>query len=559
MGFPSDIEIARQAKLKEISEIADELGIPKDKLKPYGWYIAKVDHNYYKEIADRPDAKLILVTAITPTPAGEGKTTTSIGLSMGLNRLGKKTIVTLREPSLGPVMGVKGGAAGGGYSQVLPMEEINLHFTGDIHAVAAAHNLLSAMIDAHMKFGNELNIDPTRVFWKRTVDMNDRSLRQVVIGLGGRGNGEPREDGFIITAASEVMAILCLAKDLADLKERLSKIVIARKRTGEVVTAGDLKAQNAMALLLKDAINPNLVQTIENTPAFIHGGPFANIAHGTNSIMATKLALKLADYVVTEAGFGADLGAEKFLDFVSPTAGFKPSVVVLVATVRALKYHGGQKLEDAKKGVEDLEALKKGLENLRVHIENLQKFKLPVVVALNRFFTDTDKELQMVMDFVENMGAKIALNEAFAKGGEGAEELAKKVLEELEKDAQYEPIYSWDMPIEEKIETLAKEIYRAGKVEYTSAAKSKLKFLKKNGFDKLPIIVAKTQSSISDDPKKLGAPQGYTFTVRDFEISIGAGFVVVLAGDILRMPGLPKVPNAVKMDILDDGTIVGLS
>ncbi len=559
MGFPSDIEIARQAKLKEISEIADELGIPKDKLKPYGWYIAKVDHNYYKEIEDRPDAKLILVTAITPTPAGEGKTTTSIGLSMGLNRLGKKTIVTLREPSLGPVMGVKGGAAGGGYSQVLPMEEINLHFTGDIHAVAAAHNLLSAMIDAHMKFGNELNIDPTRVFWKRTVDMNDRSLRQVVIGLGGRGNGEPREDGFIITAASEVMAILCLAKDLADLKERLSRIVIARKRTGEVVTAGDLKAQNAMALLLKDAINPNLVQTIENTPAFIHGGPFANIAHGTNSIMATKLALKLADYVVTEAGFGADLGAEKFLDFVSPTAGFKPSVVVLVATVRALKYHGGQKLDDAKKGVEDLEALKKGLENLRVHIENLQKFKLPVVVALNRFFTDTDKELQMVMDFVENMGAKIALNEAFAKGGEGAEELAKKVLEELDKNAQYEPIYSWDMPIEEKIETLAKEIYRAGKVEYTSAAKSKLKFLKKNGFDKLPVIVAKTQSSISDDPKKLGAPQGYTFTVRDFEISIGAGFVVVLAGDILRMPGLPKVPNAVKMDILSDGTIVGLS
>ena len=559
MGFPSDIEIARQAKLKEISEIADELGIPKDKLKPYGWYIAKVDHNYYKEIEDRPDAKLILVTAITPTPAGEGKTTTSIGLSMGLNRLGKKTIVTLREPSLGPVMGVKGGAAGGGYSQVLPMEEINLHFTGDIHAVAAAHNLLSAMIDAHMKFGNELNIDPTRVFWKRTVDMNDRSLRQVVIGLGGRGNGEPREDGFIITAASEVMAILCLAKDLADLKERLSRIVIARKRTGEVVTAGDLKAQNAMALLLKDAVNPNLVQTIENTPAFIHGGPFANIAHGTNSIMATKLALKLADYVVTEAGFGADLGAEKFLDFVSPTAGFKPSVVVLVATVRALKYHGGQKLDDAKKGVEDLEALKKGLENLRVHIENLQKFKLPVVVALNRFFTDTDKELQMVMDFVENMGAKIALNEAFAKGGEGAEELAKKVLEELDKNAQYEPIYSWDMPIEEKIETLAKEIYRAGKVEYTSAAKSKLKFLKKNGFDKLPVIVAKTQSSISDDPKKLGAPQGYTFTVRDFEISIGAGFVVVLAGDILRMPGLPKVPNAVKMDILSDGTIVGLS
>ncbi len=559
MGFPSDIEIARQAKLKKIIEISESLGVPEDKLKPYGWYMAKVDHNYYNEIESRPDAKLILVTAMTPTPAGEGKTTTSIGLSMALNRLGKKTMVTLREPSLGPVMGVKGGAAGGGYSQVLPMEEINLHFTGDIHAVAAAHNLLSAMIDAHMKFGNELNIDPTRVFWRRTVDMNDRALRQIVVGLGGRGNGEPREDGFIITAASEVMAILCLSKDLADLKERLSKIVIARKRTGEVVTTGDLKAQNAMALLLKDAINPNLVQTIENTPAFIHGGPFANIAHGTNSIVATKLALKLADYVVTEAGFGADLGAEKFLDFVSPTAGFKPSAVVLVATVRALKYHGGQKLNDAKAGVEDLEALKKGLENLRVHIENLQKFKVPVVVALNKFFTDTDKEIQMVVDFVENMGARISLNEAFAKGGEGAEDLAKKVLEELSKNAEYEPIYSWDMPIEKKIETLAKEIYRAGKVEYTSAAKSKLKFLKKYEFDKLPVIVAKTQSSISDDPKKLGAPQGYTFTVRDFEISIGAGFVVVLAGDILRMPGLPKVPNAVKMDILDDGTIVGLS
>ncbi len=559
VSFPSDIEIARQAKLKEITEIAESLGIPKDRLKPYGWYIAKVDHNYYKEIQEKPDGKLILVTAITPTPAGEGKTTTSIGLSMALNRLGKKTIVALREPSLGPVMGVKGGAAGGGYSQVLPMEEINLHFTGDIHAVASAHNLLSAMIDAHIKFGNELDIDPTRVFWPRTVDMNDRALRQIVIGLGGKGNGEPREDKFIITAASEVMAILCLAKDLADLKERLSRIVVARKRSGDLVTAGDLKAQNAMALLLKDAINPNLVQTIENTPAFIHGGPFANIAHGTNSIMATKLALKLADYVVTEAGFGADLGAEKFLDFVSPTAGFKPSVVVLVATVRALKYHGGQRLEDAKAGVEDVEALKKGLENLRVHIENLKKFKLPVVVALNKFHTDTEKELQTVIDFVENMDAKIALSEAFAKGGEGAEELAKKVLEEIGKGAEYEPIYRWDMPIEEKIEILAREIYRAGKIEYTSAAKSKLKFLKKFGFDKLPVIVAKTQSSISDDPKKLGAPQGYTFTVRDFEISIGAGFVVVLAGDILRMPGLPKVPNAVKMDILEDGTIIGLS
>ncbi|MCD6450479.1 MAG: formate--tetrahydrofolate ligase [Thermotogaceae bacterium] len=559
MAFPSDIEIARQAKLKEIAEIADSLGIPKDSLKPYGWHMAKVDHNLLNKLKDKEDGKLVLVTAITPTPAGEGKTTTSIGLSMALNKLGKKSIVALREPSLGPVMGVKGGAAGGGYSQVLPMEEINLHFTGDIHAVAAAHNLLSAMIDAHIKFGNKLNIDPTRVFWKRTVDMNDRALRQIVIGLGGRGNGEPREDGFIITAASEVMAILCLASGIKDLKERLSSIVIARKRNGELVRAGDLKAQNAMALLLKDAINPNLVQTIENTPAFVHGGPFANIAHGTNSIIATKLALKLAPYVVTEAGFGADLGAEKFLDFVSPTAGFKPSAVVLVATIRALKYHGGQKLEDAKAGVEDLQALEKGIENLKVHIENLLKFKIPVVVALNRFLTDTDREIEFVMNFVEKMGVKIALNEAFAKGGEGAEELAKKVLEELEKGAVYEPIYRWDMPIEEKIEILAKEIYRAGKVEYTSAAKSKLKFLKKYGFDKLPLIMAKTQASLTDDPKKLGAPQGYTFTIRDFEISAGAGFVVALAGDILRMPGLPKVPNATKLDILEDGTIIGLS
>ncbi len=559
MAIPSDIEIARQAKLKEILDIATDLGIPKSRLRPYGWYIAKVDHTYYKKIEDRQDGKLVLVTAITPTPAGEGKTTTSIGLSMALNKLGKKSVVALREPSLGPVMGVKGGAAGGGYSQVLPMEDINLHFTGDIHAVAAAHNLLSAMIDARIKFGNELNIDPTRVFWKRTVDMNDRALRQIVVGLGGRANGEPREDGFIITAASEVMAVLCLAKDIPDLKRRLADIVVARKRNGEIVRAGDLKAQNAMALVLKDAINPNLVQTIENTPAFIHGGPFANIAHGTNSIIATKLALKLAPYVVTEAGFGADLGAEKFIDFVSQIAGFAPSAVVLVATVRALKYHGGQKLDEVKQGVEDLEALEKGLENLKVHIENLRKFKVPVVVALNRFATDTERELEMVMDFVEKMNVKVSLNEAFEKGSEGALDLAKKVLAELEKGAKPEPIYRWDMPIEEKIEILAKEIYRAGKVEYTSEAKSKLRFLKKYGFENLPVIIAKTQGSITDDPKKLGAPQGYTFTVRDFEISAGAGFVVALAGDILRMPGLPKVPNALKLDVLEDGTVVGLS
>ncbi len=554
----SDVEIARQAELKEIEEIASSLKIPEDFLKPYGRYIAKVSHRYYEEVEKRKDGKLILVTAITPTPAGEGKTTTSIGLSMAINKLGKSSIVTLREPSLGPVMGIKGGATGGGYSQVLPMEDINLHFTGDIHAVTSAHNLLAAMIDAHIKFGNELGIDPTRIFWKRAVDMNDRALRQIVIGLGGSANGYPREDGFIITAASEVMAILCLSKDIADLKDRISRIVIGRKKDGGIVTAGDLKAQGAMALLLKDAIDPNLVQTIEHTPAMIHGGPFANIAHGTNSIIATKMALKMADYVVTEAGFGADLGAEKFLDFVSPTAGFKPSVVVIVATVRALKYHGGQKLEDAKKGVEDVEALKNGFENLKVHIENLKKFKIPVVVAINRFSTDTERELSTLAELVEGMNVKAAINEAHAKGSEGALDLAKKVVEEAQKGAEYEPIYRWDMPLEEKIEILAKEIYRAGKVEYTSTAKSKMKFLKKFGFDSLPIIVAKTQASISDDPKKLGAPKGYTFTVRDFEISAGAGFVVVLAGDILRMPGLPKVPNAVKLDLKDDGTVVGL-
>ncbi len=555
----SDIEIAREAKLLEITTVADGLGIPREFLKPYGWYMAKVSHTYYNELENREDGKLILVTAITPTPAGEGKTTTSIGLSMALNKLGRDSIVTLREPSLGPVMGVKGGAAGGGYSQVLPMEDINLHFTGDIHAVTSAHNLLSAMIDAHVKFGNDLGIDVTRVFWPRAVDMNDRALRKIVVGLGGSVNGYPREDGFIITAASEVMAILCLARDISDLKERLSRIVVARSKNGGIVRAGDLKAQNAMALLLKDAIDPNLVQTIENTPAFIHGGPFANIAHGTNSIIATKLALKLASYVVTEAGFGADLGAEKFLDFVSPTAGFKPSAVVLVATVRALKYHGGQKLEEVKKGVENLEALERGLENLKVHVENIQKFKLPVVVALNRFASDTEREIEKVMNFASNMNVKIAINEAFFKGSEGALDLAKLVLEEIEKGSEYEPIYSWDAPVEEKIEILAREIYRAGKVEYTSTAKSKLRFLKKFGFDALPVIVAKTQSSISDDPKKLGAPKGYTFTVRDFEISAGAGFVVALAGDILRMPGLPKVPNAVKLDITPEGIVEGLS
>ncbi len=550
-----DIEIARKVKLLPIEKVAEKLGIDENLLKKYGRYVAKIPHGYLRNLENKSEGKLIIVTAINPTPAGEGKTTTSIGLSMAINRLGKSSIVTLREPSLGPVMGVKGGATGGGYSQVLPMEDINLHFTGDIHAVTTAHNLLSAMIDAHIKFGNPLNIDPTRVMWKRAMDMNDRALRNIVVGLGGTANGYPREDGFIITAASEIMAILCLAKDLKDLKERLGNIVIGRKKSGEPVRARDLGAQGAMAVLLKDAIDPNLVQTTENTPAFVHGGPFANIAHGTNSIIATKMALKLADYVVTETGFGADLGAEKFFDFVSVVGGFVPSVVVLVATVRALKYHGGLSIKNIDE--ENLEALRKGLENLRVHVENIRKFGLPVIVALNRFENDTEKEIDAVISYSENLGVKAVVNEAYFRGGEGAEELAKVVMETAG-SGNFQTIYDWEDSLEKKIETLVREIYRASNVEYTSHAKEKIKFLRKYGFENLPIIVAKTQYSISDDPKKLGAPSGYTFTVRDLEISAGAGFVVVLAGDILRMPGLPKVPNAVRMDIDEDGNITGL-
>ncbi|AEX86397.1 formate--tetrahydrofolate ligase [Marinitoga sp. 1135] len=550
----SDIEIARKAKLKKITEIAKDINIKEDYVHQCGNYIAKISHHYLRELKDKKDGKLILVTAINPTPAGEGKTTTSIGLSMAINKLGKKSIVTLREPSLGPVMGVKGGAAGGGYSQVLPMEDINLHFTGDIHAVTTAHNLVSAVIDAHIKYGNDLDIDETRVFWKRAMDMNDRALRQIVIALGGHANGNPREDGFIITAASEIMAVLCLAEDIPDLKRRLQNIVVARTRKGKPVTIGDLKIEGALAAVLKNAIDPNLVQTIENTPAFIHGGPFANIAHGTNSLIATKMALKLTDYVVTESGFGADLGAEKFLDFVSPTAGFKPDVIVLVATVRALKYNGGTKDFEQ----ENMEALRNGIENLRVHIENLRKFGIPVVVALNRFSTDTDKELEFVIKFVENLGVKIALNEAFAKGSEGALDLAKKVLEESEKESELKPIYNWHDPLEVKIMKLAKEIYRASHVDYEMAARNKIKFFKKYGYDHLPVIVAKTQYSISDDPKKLGAPSNYNFTIRDFELSAGAGFIVALAGEIMRMPGLPKVSNAVNLDVDADGNITGL-
>ncbi|ANQ53415.1 formate--tetrahydrofolate ligase [Thermosipho sp. 1063] len=549
----SDIEIAREAKLKKISEIAKEIGIDEEYIEPYGKFIAKVNLNFLKKISERKDGKLILVTAITPTPAGEGKTTTSIGLSMALNKLGKKSIVTLREPSLGPVFGIKGGAAGGGYSQVLPMENINLHFTGDIHAISSAHNLISAVIDSHIKFGNELKINPAKVFWKRTMDMNDRALRQIVVGLGGNTNGLPREDGFIITAASEIMAILCLAKDLKDLKERLGNIVLAESFDKKLIKVRDLKIEGALTVLLKDAIKPNLVQTIENTPAFIHGGPFANIAHGTNSIISTKMALKLADYVVTEAGFAADLGAEKYLDFVTQVANFNVNAVVLVATIKALKYHGGVNKNDLSK--ENVDAMLKGMDNLKTHIENLKLYNVPVVVALNVFPTDTENELKA---FSNNCNAPHAFLRAFQMGSEGAIDLAMLVTENIS-ETPHTPIVNFNMSIEEKLETLATKIYRAKKVIYTDKAKSKLKFLKRHGFENLPVIVAKTQSSISDDPKKINAPKNYDFTIRDFELSAGAGFVVALAGEIMRMPGLSKIPNATNIDIDEDGNIIGLS
>ncbi len=552
----SDIEIAQSVQLKPITEIASALGI-EGELIPYGKYVAKVPHQLSKKLSDRPNGKLIIVTAITPTPAGEGKTTTSVGLAQGMNRIGKKTLVTLREPSLGPVFGIKGGAAGGGYAQVLPMEDINLHFTGDMHAISAAHNLLSAMIDAHIHHGNDLDIDVRRVTWPRAVDMNDRALRQITVSLGGKANGFPREDRFVITAASEIMAILCLANDLSDLKKRLANIVIGQTRKGKYVTAGDLKAEGAMAALLKDALNPNLVQTIEHTPAFVHGGPFANIAHGTNSIVATKLALKLADYVITETGFAADLGAEKFFDVVSKYADLKPDVVILVATVRALKMHGGMNKKELKD--ENLDALKKGLVNLTTHIENIKKFGLPVVVALNRFESDTDAELKMVEDAVKEMNVRIALNESWAKGGEGAEELAKEVVKSIDEDENnFHRLYDWEAPIKEKIEILAKEIYRAGNVVYTSKALSDIRKIEKEGRGNLPIIMAKTQASISDDPKAIGAPSGYTFTVKEVFLSNGAGFIVPIAGQIMTMPGLPKAPAAQFIDVDEDGKITGL-
>ncbi|PNT90998.1 formate--tetrahydrofolate ligase [Clostridium thermosuccinogenes] len=558
MGFKSDIEIAQSTEMKPIEEIAASIGIDRENLELYGNYKAKVNYNILEKLSDRKDGKLILVTAITPTPAGEGKTTTTVGLGDALKKIGKKVVIALREPSLGPVFGVKGGAAGGGYAQVVPMEDINLHFTGDMHAIGAANNLLAAMIDNHIYQGNQLGIDPRRITWKRCVDMNDRQLRFIVDGLNGKANGMPREDGFDITVASEVMAILCLSKNIDDLKEKLRSIVIGYTRDDKPVTAGQLKAEGAMAALLKDALKPNLVQTLEHTPAFVHGGPFANIAHGCNSIMATKMALKFGDYVVTEAGFGADLGAEKFLDIKCRIAGLKPSAVVIVATVRALKHHGGA--EKSQLSVENLEALEKGIPNLLKHIENITvKFGLPAVVAINRFPTDTEAELKLIEEKCKQYGANVALSEVWAKGGEGGIELAKEVVRLADEgESNFKFIYNDEMPIKEKIEAVVREVYGGDGVDFLPAAAKEIAKLEEMGFGHLPVCMAKTQYSLSDDPKKLGWPKNFRVTVRNVKVSAGAGFVVVLTGDIMTMPGLPKVPAAESIDVDSTGRISGL-
>lgn len=554
----TDVQIAQEAHMLPITEVAKALDIPGDELEQYGKYKAKLSYSYIKENMNRENGKLVLVTAINPTPAGEGKTTTNVGLSMALSKLGKKTITTLREPSLGPCFGIKGGAAGGGYSQVVPMDDINLHFTGDFHAITSAHNLLAALLDNHIHQGNKLGIVTKKIVWKRVVDMNDRALRNIVIGLGGKADGVTREDGFDITVASEIMAILCLATDLEDLKERLSKMVVAYNYDGEAVTVGDLEATGAMALLLKDAIKPNLVQTLDNTPAFIHGGPFANIAHGCNSVVATQTALKLGDYVITEAGFGADLGAEKFFDIKCRYAGLKPDCVVIVATVRALKMNGGVSKDNLSE--ENQEALKAGSSNLIRHIENVAKFGVPSVVAINRFPTDTEAELELLDKICEEYGVKVVLSEVFAKGSAGGMELAEEVIRICEEGtADFKPLYDLDMTIEEKMEKIAKEIYRADGVDFTAAAQKQINELNKLGYDKFPICVAKTQYSFSDDAKLLGAPTGFRITVRELRVSAGAGFIVALTGSIMTMPGLPKVPAANGMDIKSDGTIIGLS
>lgn len=553
----TDIEIAKQADIKPISDIAEKLGISADELEFYGKYKAKLPLSLLKKYENKEDGKLILVTAINPTPAGEGKTTVTVGLGEAMNRIGKKAVIALREPSMGPVFGIKGGAAGGGYAQVIPMEDINLHFTGDMHAITAANNLLCAIIDNHIQQGNELRIDPRRILFKRCLDMNDRALRNVVIGLGGKVNGVPREDGFMITVASEIMAILCLSSGIKDLKDRLGSILTAYTYDGTPVYARDLNAVGSMAALLKDAIKPNLVQTLENTPALMHGGPFANIAHGCNSVTATRLALKLGDYCITEAGFGADLGAEKFLDIKCRCAGLKPSCVVIVATIRALKYNGG--VPKAELSKENTVALKNGIVNLETHIENMRKYGLPVVVAINRFATDTEAEIETIEAFCKEKDVPVSLTEVFARGGEGGKELAEKVVKTIEtKEAHFKPIYDEKLSIKEKLNVLAKEIYRAGDVVFTSNAEKAISEIEKLGKDNLPICVAKTQYSLSDDPQKLGSPKGFTLTVRDVRLSAGAGFIVALTGDIMTMPGLPKQPAAYKIDVDDDGNVSGL-
>ena len=553
----TDVQIAQEAKMKDITEIAANLNIDDEDLIQYGHYKAKVDLRVFDKLKDKKDGKLILVTAINPTPAGEGKTTVNIGLSMALNKLGKKAISALREPSLGPSFGVKGGAAGGGYAQVVPMADINLHFTGDFHAITSANNLISAMLDNHIHQGNEQGIDVRRVVWKRCVDLNDRALRNVIVGLGGKPNGYPREDGFDITVASEIMAILCLSTSLENFKERVSRVIIAYRRDGSPVYVKDINAQGAVTLLMKDAIMPNLVQTLENTPALIHGGPFANIAHGCNSIMATKLGMKLADYTVTEAGFGADLGAEKFLDIKCRFGELKPSAAVIVATIRALKHHGGANKEDYDK--EDLQALEKGFANLEKHIENIKKFGLPPVVAINRFPSDTENEIKFMEEKLAKMGIECALTEVFTKGGDGALELAEKVVKVCDEDkADFKPLYDVNLSIKEKLEIIAKEVYGADGVEFTVPATKNIKNLEKLGLDKMPICVAKTQYSLSDNPDLLARPEGFHIVVREVKVSNGAGFLIALTGSIMTMPGLPKVPAADKIDILPSGEIVGL-
>jgi formate--tetrahydrofolate ligase len=552
-----DIDIAANCEMKPILDIAADLGIPEEHVELYGKYKAKISLESLKSLKERKNGKLILVTAINPTPAGEGKTTVTIGLGQALCKAGKKAIVCLREPSLGPVMGMKGGAAGGGYSQVVPMEDINLHFTGDIHAVTAANNLISACIDNHIHQGNSLNIHPAQILWKRSMDMNDRALRQIVIGLGGKINGVPREDGFIMTVASEIMAILCLSEDIEDLKERVKRIVVAYSVTGEPITVGDLKIQGAVALLLKDAVKPNLVQTLEHTPAFIHGGPFANIAHGCNSVVATRLGLKLADYVVTEAGFGADLGAEKFMDIKCRYANLKPDAAVIVATVRALKYNGGVAKENLSK--EDVESVKKGFCNLQKHIENIKKFGVPVMVAINRFETDTPEELDTVRDLCRQNGVEAAVSDVYTQGGNGGTELVRVLLDLLDKEpTRFKPLYDVNLPIKEKIHKIVTEIYGGAGVSYTKSAEKEIEQIEKMNMGSLPVCMAKTQYSLSDDPELIGQPEGFDITVREVKLSAGAGFIVVITGNIMIMPGLPKKPAAENMDILNDGSFTGL-